>query len=143
MAVLVLRPDVPFSRVAAVLDGLGWAGGPSTSLPPLIPGEPEAAWFRRGDASVDYEFDPVVFFRRLTLLGEGDADVEALVAALGPLSAEDVAALLFVGNDEAVMRGLMAAEALRLSSLADVVERLAKHRRPIVASLARRVAAGL
>lgn len=129
---LVLAPEVPFHEVHAWLLGGGWDGGPVTRTPPLIAGEPEAALWRRGDEVADYALDPVVMLRVLRgAVGE---------PALPTLGQREVLALL--GRDprtatEAVLRGVLAARALRLVRAVPRLRALETVRVPLIAAAAR------
>jgi hypothetical protein len=138
--VLVLAAGLPFVRLEAIMAGLGWSGGPLGTLPPLLAGEPELARWRRAIAVADYDFDPVSRLRRLTLIGAGPPERGALSAALPLLDAADVAALLRSAADEAVLRGILAADALRLRDLRDELTRIAAGPDDVLAPAAAAVA---
>lgn len=149
--VLIVEPDVPFSRIAAALGTLGWE--PSANIapasPPLVPGEPElAGWhWRAGGAAgkplVTYTFNPVVRLRVLDV-GTVPPPLRAALAARLPLVAPGgVEPLLGAADPRDRLRGLwIAGEAERID-LAPAVRRLAEDREALVAKVAAEVGARL
>jgi hypothetical protein len=53
---LIVDPQLRFADLAARVDAEGWQQAPDpTAPPPIIPGEPESADFKRGNAQLhDY-----------------------------------------------------------------------------------------
>src|SRR5436309_918668 len=70
---VVLSPPLTFSAVAEMLELEGWEGGPITSLPPLIAGEPEFARWTRAGGTLRYEFNPVAEVRMVEVEGSAGA----------------------------------------------------------------------
>lgn len=110
-----LDPALGFAALAARLRALGWHEERLPALlPPLIPGEPELARFRRGDAVLDYGFDPVRGLRWL----EGAED------PFGP--AEDALVAVLRGGVEEASRAAIVVARKGLCALAPLVEAMAR-----------------
>lgn len=109
---LLVRPEVPYARIAAALAGLGHARreGVRSAAPPLLPGEEEiAAWTTRGGARITYTFDPSVRLRRLDVADLAPAERAAIAAALPLLEPGEVTSLLASRDPEERLRGVRAA----------------------------------
>jgi hypothetical protein len=136
MSTIVLRPDVTFRAIEDALAQLGWSGGATTTLAPLVPGEPEMAMWRRQTARLVYTCNPTVWFRTLEGRAVSPDDWRAVVDGLPYLSDEDVVGLLHDTDDERIVLGIYAAGALGLTSAAPVIDALSSHPRPIVRHVA-------
>ncbi len=142
---LVLRPDLPFARLARILATLGWRRDTTRpTTPDTIPGEPElAGWRWRGGPRLSYTFNPVCSLRVLDV-GDSSATRErALRRRLPLLEGGGVEALLDDPEPRRVLLGLLAARALELWPLMTRAAALADHAEPAVAEAARRTAKDL
>jgi hypothetical protein len=79
----VLPPDLTFAALRDRLQALGWVEKRIPALlPPLLPGEPEAAAFARNDQRLDYRFNPALRLR--VIEGPAPADLPELPASALP-----------------------------------------------------------
>lgn len=140
-SVTITRPTPParvidsgftFARLDRVLQGLGFSGGATTELAPLLPGEPEMAEWSRRHVLIRYTFDPVSSLRVIRLDGPeaiGAPLVQRLMARIPVVTPDQVLADLDSEDDEAVLRAIQAAGVLRLTAARVPLQRLS-HERP-------------
>lgn len=124
---LLVRPEVPFARVAAALDGLGYTRRPGvrTLLPPMDPGEDElAAWESPDGFVVTYTYEPPCRLRRLDVADLGPTARGALQAALPLLDPDEVPALLRAPDPETRLLGVRAAVATERTDLLAALDAL-------------------
>jgi hypothetical protein len=141
-AVAVLRPDVGFAAVDAAVHAAGLEGGPTTALPPLLPGEPELAEWTdpaHPDVRVSYSFDPTVMLRVLEVGVPADHETWLrLSRQLPTVPEEDLLAGLFAGDVETLARTVLAARVLTRRDLLPRIEQLRRHSSGVVAAVADR-----
>jgi hypothetical protein len=109
-AVLILDPAATFSVVHRRFIQARWRGGATTLTPPLLPGEPELAVWRRGESVARYALHPIVWLRTLRVNGSSPLPL------LNELSDHDVLALLWAVDRTDCLRGIMAAGELELEA---------------------------
>jgi hypothetical protein len=131
--VVILDPSCSYRVVEAAFLEDGWSGGPVTALAPLVPGEPEAATWRREGFAVRYTCDPVMWFRLL----RSDADVQ--LPDLPRVTVDEVDVLLGSEIDADQLLGIRAVEVLEARQLLAHLDRLMLTTSPIVSAEARRV----
>lgn len=141
-ATLVLRADVAFGAIEEYFTRAGWArvGGVVTS--PILPSEPELAQWRltTDDTMATYTFNPAVRLRVLEVQGQhAAAQSGQLEQALPVMRETDVAHALQAQDSRTILRGILAASALKAVALAGPIGLLAGHRDPSVADAAARV----
>ena len=139
---LVLDPGVRFAELEARLENGGWIRRPSTTtLPPILPGEPELAqWRSQSDVLLTYTFNPVVHLRVLEIFGAAaTSQRDVLSSTLPTVSLQDLERGLEADDPRMVLRAIMAAGELDASDLAERIGLLAAHRERVVAESAARV----
>jgi hypothetical protein len=129
----VVAPERTFEALAADLRALGWQRDDTAPFtPPLVPGEPELAGFRRGEASLVYTFNPVVRLRVLSPRGITTEDVLEIERGL-PLATDADAARWVASEDERdILRGILAAPILGATELRPAIERRRAHPREAI-----------
>lgn len=137
---LVVQPEVSFAQVSAALARLGWKRGrDAMAAPPIIPGEPELAWWsaRRDDAQLSYTFNPVVHLRVLVFYGEGASGYRAEVSdALPALGVADLRRFLESDDPRTRLLGIFAARELRAFETLDLLDASRTHAHATVAAAA-------
>lgn len=134
-ASLVLLPTLSYRELASKLTEAGWVEQPSTlKAAPLIPGEPEAASWRKDEVLLTYTFQPVVSLR---LLNSSRLDcLMELEGRLPVLEPSELETLLTSSDTRSLMLGLLASGVThQLSSLPRIKE-LLEHPDPRVAKAA-------
>ncbi len=93
---LVLLPNFSFANLEVRLAELGWTAQASTMVrPPILPGEPEMASWRKQDVLLTYSFNPVVGLRVIHLSGgEAAASRRELAEHLPSLELGELETLL-------------------------------------------------
>ena len=109
---LVVVPGMSFARIEARLSALGWAGGPTVRLAPVVAGEPELALWRHGPSTITYEFNPVCRLRLVKLSGTPEQR-EAVARALVTVARTEIDRWLSSEDEETALRGVLADRALR------------------------------
>jgi hypothetical protein len=139
---IVLDPELPYERIAAAVEELGWrhVGGPQ--YPPLVPGEPEFATWRRDDDTLVYACNPVAWLRVLDLTAVTDPWQRlALLAALPLLPHDQLPQLLRSAATESLLLGILAADIMDDRKQLGTLRALMHHRDPVAATAAQRVVA--
>lgn len=94
---VVLDPGCRFEEIAGWIEGGGWHRATAPALPPLFPGEPEAAaWVWPGTSCVRvvYSYNPVIRLRSLDLTAVPASWRRVIVQGLVPLGVDDLLARL-------------------------------------------------
>jgi len=139
---LLVAPDTPFARIAAVMAQLGWTLEGEPAAAPLVKGEPEfASWsWDGGKPFVVYSYNPVARLRVLDVAAVPPALRGAIAEGLPLLQADDVDDLLVAGEPRERLLGLWAAQETERLDLAGQVTRLSHDPEPVVAQQGRVVA---
>ncbi len=138
MSRAVVAPYVPFAMIDAAARSVGLRGGPTTALPPLVPGEPELAEWWHEDVLVSYSFDPTVSLRVLSADGDRPGPWGRLTARLVVVDEAGVRRWLDALDEEDLVRGILAVEALQLAGLIPRIDQLRGHASTVVAAVAAR-----
>ncbi len=143
---LIVDPELPFTTLAAALEGLGWRReAPDLAAPPLLPGEPEwARWtWAGGKPFAVYTFNPVARLRVLDLATAPPAWRGAVAERLPLLGPERFAGLLQDPEPRRRLLGLWAIRACEGLDWLESVQALRADPEPVVAEQADQVAATL
>jgi hypothetical protein len=136
-AVALVAPRMPFAQIAAAAAAAGLRGGPTTLLPPVLPGEPELAEWARGEVLVRYELDPPVLLRVLSTTAEPhDPRWRRMLDWLVVVDEATVAGWLRGRDADELLRGVLAVRVLGLPALRPLVHRLEAHPHAVVAAVA-------
>jgi hypothetical protein len=125
---MIVAPEIDFTAIDGALRSIGLVrGADATAAPPLVPGEPEFAWWRSPDGAmrVNYSFNPVVLLRVLVFAGADPVKWLALAAGLLPrLEPDTITVLLKAEDPRQVLLGLYAAGEIRASGLLPEIQAL-------------------
>jgi hypothetical protein len=137
---LLVKPDVPFARIANMLQALGWQSA-SEAQNPLQSGEPEyASWTWGGQKPVlIYSFNPVAKLRVLDVATLPPAMRGTLAENLPLLQEHDVDDLLFDPEPRQRLLGLWAALETERLDLIPQAHRLSHDRDHSVAQQSRKL----
>lgn len=130
---LFVKPEVPFSQIAAAMAALGWTAAPDEPAP-----EPaHAGWSWRGRRPVvHYSWDPSVGLRLLDVGSAPPAMRAAIAQALPLLHPGEVEAMLQVADTPRVLLALRAAREAERLELVAAIAALRAHGDPAVARAA-------
>jgi hypothetical protein len=142
---LIVKPEIAFQQIAAVMDELGWRKEGGVAATPLLKGEPETAtWTREGHKPfVIYTFNPVAGMRVLDVATLPPVYRQALAQHLPLLQEQEVKPLLESPDARRRLLGLWIAQECERTDLIDEVDRLRGDTERPVAKQAREIGAKL
>ena len=121
---LIVAPELPFARLAAALEGLGWRrDGRAPLTADMIPGEPElAGWDNHGKKPViTYTMNPVVRLRVLDVATVPPRQRAAIAEAVPLLNPDRFAGLIADPDPRRCLLGAFAARECQRAELAPAI----------------------